>query len=579
MPDPANATLAEAIAHLRGNFGWLLDEFVQGRLVVWTGAKISEGKLPALDGLLKNLFDGIHSRIRYGNSDCVYLHWLEEKIPSEFWGPLDESPSTWPKIAKIVNHFSLSYSTLLDDDINDGGKAVSLVWQILRIHETYAPDVPDPNVEHRFLPMLMAERVVEQSVTTNWDDLVETAFEQTRGSRVDRHLSVIVDRHDLAVPTPTPSLFKIHGCARRVRNDFPGYSGCIVATHKQFTKWITNREREIIRQRLNGIVSGHFIIFVGSSAQDRNLQERFSEVIELVDPPPVDPPKFVFSSPRLEEPHRQVFRAIYDDDFTLHKDHFEQSAVLGLYSKPLLGSLYVLTLIGKAEAIADVASEDLDRWETELRRGIRLFEQRLCDWFENIPVGSMDERWQQLSRVLPSLLSRFRCLREYAELPGSETEYFEFWNEHAGEILTGCHPLKTKLHRFLLTLSILLLGDEFGHWAVGTAQSSETTAGQFHIQSGSRRLAIFCLDNDAESWARVRKHGLIDQAVQPDVAVIFPSGSEPLVKPRLGSPAAGSPLPNRSALPGPTLIWMDDECQAAFDLNGLLSSLQVLLRA
>ena len=427
-----------------------------------TGAKISEGKLPALDGLLKNLLDGIHARIDFSNPDCIYRDWLARKIPAPLHGSISDLPSTWPDINRIVNDFWLHYATLLDDDLNDGGTVVSLIWDILQIHEMYAPDDPDPDAEHRFLALLMAERVVEQSVTTNWDDLVEIAFDQTRGVRADRQLSVIVHRHDLAEPNPSPSLFKIHGCARRARNDFEEFSTHIVATHTQFNDWITDGERKAIRQRLTGIVSGHSVIFVGSSAQDRNLQERFGEVIKLVDPPPIDPPKFVFSSASLEEPHRRVLRAIHHEKFTLNETSFEQSAVLGLYGKPLLGSLYCLPLIRKAEAIADIASTELGSWVDVLRRGIELFEQRLCEWFDNLSVGSPDDKWGELSRFLPALVSRFRSLRERAELAGSVEEYHEFWNENVGEILQGSHPLGTKLHRVLLALSVLMLGDEHG---------------------------------------------------------------------------------------------------------------------
>jgi hypothetical protein len=579
MPDPANATLAEAIAHLRSRFGWLLDDFVRGRLVVWTGAKISEGKLPALDGLLKSLLDGIHSRINHSNPTCIYRLWLAGKILPALHGPIGDAPSAWPEIRKIIDDFWLRYATLLDDDLNDGGTVVSLIWDILKIHEMYAPHNPDPDAEHRFLALLMAERVVEQSVTTNWDDLVETAFDRASGTRANRHLSVIVHRHDLAEPTPASSLFKIHGCARRARNDFGNFSTYIVATHTQFTDWISDQEREAIRQRLTGIVSGHSVIFVGSSAQDRNLQERFGEVIKLVDPPPIDPPKFVFSSASLEEPHRQVLRAIHHTDFTLNETHFEQSAVLGLYGKPLLGSLYVLTLIRKAEAITDVASGELGSWTGDLRRGIELFERRLCEWFDNLSHGSPEEKWRELSRFLPALVSRFRSLREHAEVPGSEEEYHEFWNENVGEILQGSHPLGTKLHRVLLTLSVLMLGDEARHWVTSVAQSAAVTAGQFHIQAGSRSLAVFCLDNDSESWGRATQQGLIDEAVQPDVAVIYPSGSEPKDRPRYGTPAAGHSLPTRSRPLGPTQIWMDDEREASADLDALLASLQTQLKA
>lgn len=90
---------------------------------------------------------------------------------------------------------------------------------------------------------------------------------------------------------------------------------------------------------------------------------------------------------------------------------------------------------------------------------------------------------------------------------------------------------------------------------------------------------MFCFDNDSEAWGLAPQKGLIDETVQPDVAVIYPSGSEPRVCPRFGTPAAGHSLPTRTRPLGPTQIWMDDEREAAGDLNALLASLQTQLKA
>lgn len=149
--------------------------------------------------MLKDLLDGIHSRIDHNKVDCIYRRWLADKIRPALHGPIGDAPSAWPEFQTIIDDFWLRYATLLDDDLNDGGTVVSLIWDILKIHEMYALDDPDPDAEHRFLALLMAERVVEESVTTNWDDLVETAFERTRGARANRQLSVIVHRPLLTV--------------------------------------------------------------------------------------------------------------------------------------------------------------------------------------------------------------------------------------------------------------------------------------------------------------------------------------------------------------------------------------------
>jgi hypothetical protein len=397
MPDPANATLAEAIDHLRRQFAWLVDDFVRGRLVVWTGARFSEQRLPPLDQLLTELLDGIHARIDHSIPKCPYRDWLAEKVPANLHGPIRDVPSTWPHIQKIVDDFWLSYSALLDDDIGDAGVPVSLKWHILKIHEKYAPENPDPDAEHRFLALLMAERAVEESVTTNWDDLVETAFARTKGARVGRQLSVIVHRDDLAEPAPFPSLFKVHGCARRVRDDFNKNAEYVVATHTQITEWVVQPSREAVQERLRDVIRRRSIILVGSSLQDQNLQQNFAKAIQQVGPLPRHPPKLAFTSTTLEVPHRQVLKVLYGNEiFTAHRPDFERSSVLSLYSKPLLGSLYVLTLIRKAEAIADVASGELGSWTGDLRRGIELFERRLCEWFDNLSHGSPDEKWREL---------------------------------------------------------------------------------------------------------------------------------------------------------------------------------------
>ena len=382
MPDPSNATLAEALNHLRTNFSQLVDDFVEGKLAIWAGSMISAGCLPPLGDLLKKLLDGIHARINASDLNCPFKRWLMETVPTRFHAscPLTQQPSTWTEITAVTDDLKGRYSEVLNKDFNAGGTPVSLVWDILQLHEEYSADHLLPDAEHRFLALLIAEGVVREIVTTNWDELIEKAFQRSLGVRfAPAILQVVVHRTEINQPVSAARLSKIHGCARLAKGDPAKYREYLVATRSQFITWLDDPNREAIREHLRAILRQWPALFVGSSGQDFNLQLEFKRIARQVGPFEIMPPRFVFASTRLEDPHKEVLTALHGDQFLPNEEQFKQTCVLGLYGKPLLGALYVLTLFRKAEAIAELGRNDLGAWHTHLVNGIVDWEQLLCE--------------------------------------------------------------------------------------------------------------------------------------------------------------------------------------------------------
>jgi hypothetical protein len=103
MPTSGSAHLGEAIDHLRTNFAWLIQEFVNGELAIWAGSALSRARLPGLDGLIKKLLDGIHARIDPGDPDCPFRERLLGIVPTRLHGNLNDRPSSWPEINVAVH--------------------------------------------------------------------------------------------------------------------------------------------------------------------------------------------------------------------------------------------------------------------------------------------------------------------------------------------------------------------------------------------------------------------------------------------------------------------------------------------
>jgi NAD-dependent SIR2 family protein deacetylase len=96
---------------------------------------------------------------------------------------------------------------------------------VLKLQDIYGDTSVQPDAEHRFLALLIAEDIVTELVTTNWDPLIELAGGACSSGAV--HTIRIVARNEEVSGSHDAGarLLKIHGCARKALRD-PPLTGC-----------------------------------------------------------------------------------------------------------------------------------------------------------------------------------------------------------------------------------------------------------------------------------------------------------------------------------------------------------------
>src|SRR4029077_12322583 len=149
------------------------------------------------------------------------------------------------------------------------GGALNVPWDFLRLHEIYSEPTLVPDADHRFLALLIAEGAVSEIVTTNWDPLVERAYEALE---LPPPLEVVACNPELQRQCLGALFLKIHGCAKRMVDDPDLYRPHMVATRTDITEWDQLALFQPFKEKVRAILRERPAIFVGLSGQDFNLQ-------------------------------------------------------------------------------------------------------------------------------------------------------------------------------------------------------------------------------------------------------------------------------------------------------------------
>jgi hypothetical protein len=483
------------------------------------------------------------------------------------------APSLWPDIAEIARRLVDRYSDVLDQQVNDGTKVHSMTWDVLQLDQIYGSDTIDPDADHQLLAVLLAEGAFEELVTTNWDGLVEKAHALSCDGSA-KQLSIVIEPADIAGSREVRSrLTKVHGCACLCLLD-PAKRSLMVATRRELQNWERGHDREPIRELVRTILRERPAIFVGLSVQDWNLQgEILSACKDLVGPLP-DVSKVLFAEPELRQAQRTVIsHMIGDAAYEADRGAIERQATLGLYSKPLLGSLYVIALRRKLDLIVTAGVGDLTaKWQTFVQQSIGALEQEVCSRFDSLASPSDDsELWRQLARQLPQFVSRFVRLFLKYDIPANHDGYYPLCPESAAELsLRLEREEQPSLTWLMLVIASIHQGKLRALWDVHSATGKSGVFGQFEVQISGRRIAIFVVADSGTGRAKLSMRNHIQLASGQPVAIIYVTGR----RPDTPAHAPRHALPYATPSSSPAEIWIQDLAQLHPDSDALLDALK-----
>lgn len=151
-------------------------------------------------------------------------------------------------------------------------------------------------------------------VTTNYDLLIERAYEQT-GSTQQSIERIIWDRDDFDAAIRNPAsvpLLKLHGCLNRINDpELP----LVISSHDYY-KFKTNRGQLVSTFREWG--SSYPVIFCGYSLADENVKEILFDLTDKF----LHRPQYVIVDPGLEEGDIEYWKSLRFDCLPLSFDDF-----------------------------------------------------------------------------------------------------------------------------------------------------------------------------------------------------------------------------------------------------------------
>jgi hypothetical protein len=338
-------------------------------------------------------------------------------------------------------------------------------------------------------------------------------------------------------------LLKIHGCARRA-SDNPGrYRRFIVAKRSDINNWIGDQFHEPVRVEVRSILQQKLCFFIGLSGQDFNLQAAYVAASLLGVPFPINPFRVLFSEPRIGSSQQAILKAVYSQEgYLADADEIDRKAALPLYAKPLLGSLYLLSLIRKLGLFLARGGGDMDAWQRALAEQW-LIDVETCVCARYDSIVDLNERWRQLALELPHFISRFLCLYRRQETPLALTTY-EALSHGDLERMTGDPNLPhLNIHWLLLAIALMAEGRNRGFWVIGLPTGEGGEHGQMIIGLPARTIRLFII-GDPVGLARLEKSGFVEPGSATNLLVIYPRGSLPPGRRR---------SPQRASLPRSTV--------------------------
>jgi hypothetical protein len=572
MPTPTMPTLSEAMELLSSSWAALANGVLRGEFAFWLGSGISRERFPNVPALLLEVLNRLHAGVT-ADPNCPYLKSINEIIAlTSVEGLLPTvAPLMWPeaKRRELLQQLQEKYAVVLEQDVRVPGATVWIRWDLLKLDELYGNPAISPDAEHRFVALLIEEGVVSELVTTNWDALVEIAHEKCRAGKPPSFQSV-ASNNEWSRNGYSSRLIKIHGCARKSCVNSAQYKSFLVATKTDIHTWENDQRFESFRDAIKGILRERTALFVGLSAQDWNIQAVCCSASLGQGVFPTTPQKVYFAEQSITASQRAVLKVLYGETaYNNAADILDAKAIVPLFAKPLLGSLFVLTILEKTKIIQNIDNPEIKPECRTLIDGVAGQTFSLLK-SKHDAISNFDLRWRKLAEDLPYFISRLLAIFRRQKPPLTEDAYEAVGNDHLKEMADNAHDLQD-LQWLLFALSVMQEGTNRGLWRIGLPAGKEPKEGQLNLVKGGVNVPIFLLQNDA-GLASLINDGFVDPSAPHKYLMIYP-GERQSANRRATSPTRA--LPGRGTSKCANEICMRSELEDAGTLSELFANLNL----
>lgn len=414
--DPTVSDMFELLDHQTDE---LVQPFLEGGLSFWIGSGISREQFPGVGELLRELLERLSEEGELSDQDDPYRRALSRIVDLTIVDSVDLGTpfSEWPDEDRqsIIRSLQRRYSKALQQHVNlPDGETKYLDWDILALHEKYSDEEATPGPSHLFIALLCLEGALSELISFNWDLLIEKAFERYGATS---KLKIVREEGDLLGQVTCARLLKAHGCAEhaKAKNDRNYY----VATDAQIQRWCRREGRWIAMQEEVRTSIRRFIpLFLGLSGQDWNIQAQIHQSLNHSNMNGVESPRVLFAEPAIESPQRAVLTSMYgEEDFN---EEVSNAARVGVYARPLLGTLYLRVIFEKLEMLLEQGESVFPDGEflEELSTKAEEAKEHIIHHLDEFPA----QRWENLVQKVPAYLSSL--LRTYLVSLNSAAENY-----------------------------------------------------------------------------------------------------------------------------------------------------------
>jgi len=363
MPLPPAATISvrDTLDLLDKSFPTFAKGVADGRYAFWLGSGISLGVVPGLWGVVETVIEFLRASRNPVDAACKFNCALAEVfqlagLNAGQVAALDLSSSikTWPEptTEPIILSLIKNYAKLLT--VRVGKEPFDyLVWNVVKVPETYAAVALEPDVEHLCLAALSLEGIANDMVSANWDPLVERAVAILTNGNAALSPTVVAKPDEVQLPRNRARIIKFHGCAAKAAANEADYRPWLVARQGQIAGWCGNPHNLPFMTALVALINEKPTFMLGLSAQDDNIQHVFQTAAKQIAwDITAAPPGYVFSENELGLDQKSLLENVYSNQITpANYDEVCDAARIQAFAKPLLTALLLDVLARKLVAL------------------------------------------------------------------------------------------------------------------------------------------------------------------------------------------------------------------------------------
>lgn len=518
-----------------------LDRALTGGFVWSIGCGISQAVLPSTGELMLTALETLRELYRTARDEQFARGF---KAVVDLVGvaiTIDGDPSSWRQVPCILERLAEKYPEALErleTEIEDK----DIVFDILRVPAVFGDANLEPATEHRMLAILMAEGIVDDVITTNWDCLLERAF-----VRLARAGDLAVAAHPDELAGHRPRLLKIHGCAGESLRSPEKYGPFLVVTAKQIDQWTESGKFKAFREAVHTSLRERPVAVIGLSTRDHNLRSIASAVGDRGEPYATDVPRAVFAEQELNDA-QSAFLSRLHGVRGADAERLRKEAVLHLYASELFAGLWLHTIRAKLRLLLDMGHpvlepEWLDAYDGLVARLLaRVNEPRPDDSYASWSV--------RIAAELPPMAARLVGMYRRQDAPSDLDEYEPYYRGNLAKLRGDDAALQNGVHLPIALLVMLLSCAEEHGWDVTIPVSASADSGQLTLRVGGFSVRIFVLLDSVHDFERIPS----DET--GDCLVMFGRGVGPQ---EVRRDVLRSRLPNRRRVEDVTYLSLDGE--------------------